>query len=266
MSNIQEAGKKILEEGNRVLVGYCEGTQGNIRPFFAANAEQAAQLVYDERCRYNLAAYLNKKEVISSGKPAVVANIPTLRGIMRLAVEKQLEEDAFSVLVGKDGQFEELHSFSDMENYLKNAVLQSLNEDDQKLYNQLCAMTPQERWDFWKSEFETCIKCYACRQTCPLCYCSQCTAEENQPQWLPVASHLLGNTEWHLMRAMHLAGRCVTCGQCGEACPMGIPVHLLTIHVAKTVEETYGIKPGLTMQETSAMSTYQPNDQENFIR
>jgi len=35
-------------------------------------------------------------------------------------------------------------------------------------------------------------------------------------KWIPVASHELGNLDYHLMRAMHLAGRCVNCGECAR--------------------------------------------------
>jgi len=31
--------------------------------------------------------------------------------------------------------------------------------------------TPQQRWEFWKEQFSRCIKCYACRNGCPPCFC-----------------------------------------------------------------------------------------------
>jgi len=98
-----------------------------------------------------------------------------------------------------------------------------------------------------------------------LCYCDQCTVELNQPQWISVASSSLGNLEWHLMRAMHLAGRCISCGQCAEACPMDIPLHLLTFKVSEDIKEIYGSVPGMNLKEKCAMSTFKPDDKENFI-
>jgi ferredoxin len=127
------------------------------------------------------------------------------------------------------------------------------------------AMDLTERWVFWQTEFSRCFKCYACRQACPLCYCDQCTVEMNQPQWIPVASTGQGNLEWHLMRAMHLAGRCISCGQCGAACPMDIPLHLLTFKVSQDIREVFGTVPGKNLKESCAMATFQPGDKENFI-
>ena len=124
----------------------------------------------------------------------------------------------------------------------------------------------QERFAFWESELERCIKCYACRAACPLCYCTRCTAECNQPQYISVPSHKLGNLEWHVMRAMHLAGRCISCGECSRACPMDIPVSALPMYLADVVQESFGVKAGLTAQMPSVLSTFKPDDKENFIR
>ena len=61
-------------------------------------------------------------------------------------------------------------------------------------------------------------------------------------------------------------GRCVTCGQCGEACPLGLPVHLLAFNLAETVQHEYGAVSGLSLDEASPMSVYKPEDTTNFIR
>jgi formate dehydrogenase (coenzyme F420) beta subunit len=128
------------------------------------------------------------------------------------------------------------------------------------------AMSMEERWAFWQHEFSKCFKCYACRSACPMCYCTKCTTDSNQPQWIPVASHQLGNMEWHLMRAMHLAGRCINCGECAKACPLDIPLNLLTYKMIDELNTNFGAVAGLKSDAVYALSTFKNEDKENFIK
>jgi ferredoxin len=99
-----------------------------------------------------------------------------------------------------------------------------------------------------------------------LCYCSRCTVECNQPQWIPVPAHDLGNLEWNVMRAMHLAGRCVDCGDCSRACPVGIPLHLLNRKLISEVFTHFNARSGTAAKAENAMSVFKPNDAEDFIK
>ncbi|MDP4278540.1 MAG: hypothetical protein Q8914_13015, partial [Bacteroidota bacterium] len=109
-------------------------------------------------------------------------------------------------------------------------------------------------------------KCYACRAVCPLCYCTSCTVECNQPQWIKLSSETEGNLEWHIMRAMHLAGRCINCGECGRNCPVGIPVHLLTIFMNQEIERDFGGKTGSSAKTGYALNTFNPEDKGDFFK
>jgi Formate hydrogenlyase subunit 6/NADH:ubiquinone oxidoreductase 23 kD subunit (chain I) len=267
ISKIKETAKKLLTSGDvQVVIGYGEGSNGRVRPLFVRSEAEVDRLVYDERCTQNIAMYVYKKESVALGKPALIANLQTLRGIIRLAAEKQVEEGSLiAVFVDdKNKKVSECRTFEEMEQAVAEAKPE-IKPEDKEMIARLEAMSPAERWEFWQKELEHCIKCYACRQACPLCYCTQCTVEANQPQWITVPSTGLGNLEWHVMRAMHLAGRCITCGQCGEACPVGIPIHLLPIKLAEEVKSIYGSVSGLNREEGCAMSTYRPDDKENFI-
>jgi ferredoxin len=266
MGSLNETAARLLQSGEaQVIIGYGEGSNGRIRPLFVSNEKATDKLLLDSRCTQNLALYLYKKETARLGKPAIVANIHTLRGIIRLAAEHQIKNgELIALTITADGNLKEFHQIEDIENYLSEANPQ-VKEEDKVLLDKLNAMTVAERWNFWQQELEHCIKCYACRQACPLCYCTQCTVEINQPQWIPVASSKLGNLEWHIMRAMHLSGRCIECGQCGEACPENIPIHLLPIRLAEEIRELYGTVTGMKSEESCEMSSFQPNDKENFI-
>jgi ferredoxin len=68
------------------------------------------------------------------------------------------------------------------------------------------------------------------------------------------------------MRAMHLAGRCVNCGECGRACPQEIPIHLLTFKASEEAQNQFGAVAGLSSTMPSTLSSWKPNDKENFIQ
>jgi Fe-S-cluster-containing hydrogenase component 2 len=68
--------------------------------------------------------------------------------------------------------------------------------------------------------------------------------------------------EWQINRVMHLAGRCSDCSSCGAACPVGIPIHLLTHKMAEDVKKNFGESDG----KGNVLSTFKPEDKENFIQ
>ncbi len=86
-------------------------------------------------------------------------------------------------------------------------------------------MPEQERFDRWMYEFQKCIKCYGCRNVCPMCFCRECSLENTD---LAGKGHLPPDIPiFHLVRAVHMAGRCIDCGLCEEACPAEIPLRML---------------------------------------
>jgi ferredoxin len=64
---------------------------------------------------------------------------------------------------------------------------------------------------------------------------------------------------------MHLAGRCVNCGDCARACPVDIPLNLFTKKLILEIENEFGEIAGSSANASSVLSTYKPNDHEDFI-
>lgn len=247
------------------FIGYGQGTADRIRAMFVRTPEQAGKLILDSKCTQNLAGYLLKHEVKHLGKLGILANVAALRSILQLASEFQIVDGEVFVLFTKpDGTFTEFTDFKSIEDYLETAGI-GITSDEQAMIERLEAMSVADRWVFWNKEFEKCIKCYACRAACPMCYCHRCTTDVNQPQWIPVASHERGNLDYHVMRAMHLAGRCVNCGECASACPMDIPLNLLTYQLIEPIKEGFGAVAGMKSDAVYALSTFKPDDKENFI-
>lgn len=86
-----------------------------------------------------------------------------------------------------------------------------------------------------------CIKCYGCRNICPVCFCKECTLEEET--FVPKGSGIPpANPDFLLTRAIHMVGYCVYCGLCEEACPADIPLTTLYKMVANIMNEQHGYK------------------------
>jgi len=262
---IQKAANLLETNSVQVVIGYGNGSANRTRAIFITQASDCEKLIFDSRCVQNLAVYLTKQEIKNLGKPAIVAPIPVLRSILQLASEKQITENDIVVLgVTPESTLVNFDSFAAIEAYLSTHRIE-IEEKYKKTIEMIRSMPVSERFAYWVKELEPCFKCYACRSACPLCYCTRCTVENNQPQWIPVASHLLGNLEWHIMRAMHLVGRCTDCEACYNACPMGIPIHLLTKSMLQDVSENFGTY-GPSLDRENALSSFNPDDKESFIR
>jgi ferredoxin len=266
MEVLKQVAKRLLEQGDvQVVVGYGKGTGPIRRPYFAREVAQVERLVLDEACTQNLAGYATRQEVKRLGKMALVALPSTQRAILQLMAERQLREGELTVLAVDGNEVKEIASASALEEHLA-LKLSELKAEDKALLEKLNAMDREERWAFWQKELARCMKCYACRNSCPMCYCDHCTMDCNRPQWVPVASHQVGNLEYHMVRTMHLAGRCVECGECGRACPVGIPVHLLTYCAEETIHAEFGQRAGHKAKLDYALSTFRADDKESFIR
>ena len=266
MDSLRTKAKELLSAKTAdVIIGYEEGSTGVVRPAFITDTENCNKLIFDERCIHNLAVYLTKTEVKQLGKPAIVATLPVMRSLMMLLSEKQITPE--NIVILGISEKNELLNFCDIEvlkAYINKCDLK-ISEEYKTLISDIQKLTPQEKFEYWTKELSRCVKCYACRQACPMCFCVRCAVDDNQPQWIPVKANTHGNMEWHILRAMHLAGRCVSCGECGRACPVAIPCHLLTMFLAEQVYDKFNVYAGTADNMKSVLSTYEPNDKESFI-
>ena len=96
----------------------------------------------------------------------------------------------------------------------------------------------------YMDEFDKCIKCYGCRESCPICYCENCCLESNNgPDWL--SKELPPSPLFHMERLIHMVESCTNCGQCEEVCPAEIPLAKIWHEINLKLQETYGFTRGM---------------------
>ncbi|NQT31756.1 MAG: 4Fe-4S binding protein [Deltaproteobacteria bacterium] len=126
--------------------------------------------------------------------------------------------------------------------------------------------TPGERWEFWQNEFSRCIRCYACRNACPACFCQRCFVEETEPQWVMPVPRWQDNLIFQVVRNIHVAGRCTDCGECERVCPVNIPLRSLTREMYDIVDELFQFKSGMDKEAQPLMTHYEQEEAEDLFR
>ncbi len=127
------------------------------------------------------------------------------------------------------------------------------------------ALSPAERRAALAAEFSKCIRCYACRNACPMCYCTECFVDCSTPAWIKKTPDVDDNIMFQAGRVFHSAGRCADCGACDRACPMGINLRGMTRKMVKEVKELFGYEAGVSLEEKPALATFKADDPQPFL-
>ncbi len=271
-SEIRETARRWLEEGRiDCFIGFRKRTDGSVTPIRITDLSDAENLYFGDGCMHNLMSFIDPG---SDERIGILLKGCDGRAMVQLVAEGELDRERISVLgivcpgMEEDDTpvekcalcsgntspvFDELIHPEGVEK-IEKAI------EDEEL-SSVSTLPRDERFDFFRKHFDRCIRCYACRDVCPLCYCRECVTEKSSPQWVEVSIKPSSNAYWNLIRAYHLAGRCVDCGECDRACPVGIPLRLLNRKLAGIVEESFGYVPGTNPETTPAMLDFREDEE-----
>jgi ferredoxin len=268
LSKIQKHAKALLDSQKvACVIGYTVGPRGTTRPVFIRTGEDVDKLAWNQHCTHNLMRYVTEQLALAKGKVAVVVKPCDSKAINVMLAENRFERDQVHVIgVGCSGVLQSAGGngsgtagFQErcLDCQLTEPVVYdeyfSLTEDHQSAGERsgsardvswLESASAEQRMDFWLRQFDRCIRCYACRQACPMCDCPTCLFERDDSLWIGSRAGTQEKRSFHLGRAYHLAGRCVGCNECERVCPMDIPISLLNQHLAAVMEAEFGHKAG----------------------
>ena len=247
---------------------------------FAYNAQDADRLIFVQTCRHNLVKYLlNRKDKTS----AIVVKPCDSRAINLLVNEHQLARDKV-VIIGVvcpgivktdwNQTGDKVREACQLCQQRTPVVYDVLIGEPKKAeppadaYPDVTAMEGkswQEKQAFWEKEFSRCIRCYACRQTCPGCYCGECFVDRLDPLWVGIRIAPPENEMWNTMRAFHLSGRCIGCNSCELVCPVNIPLSLLNRKLEKEVMRLFKYQPGMDPDTPQPLAAFQKDEKLGVV-
>jgi formate dehydrogenase subunit beta len=133
------------------------------------------------------------------------------------------------------------------------AAVESARLWQEKDFASLEKMSSDERFSYWFGQFSKCIKCYGCRDACPICYCKDCLLEADRGFIKP--GEVPPDVMFPMIRITHVMDSCVNCGQCQDTCTMELPLSRLIFLLSKKIDAIFKYEPGMDINKLPPLRT-----------
>ena len=276
IEEIRDLAKKAFrEEKIELFIGYEALSDNSLKPAVITDEDKINKLSWNQTALFNISALLRKYR---DKKVGIIANGCIGRSIVVLINEGQIKRENLTIIaipcqgmanLSSEEFFENClsckHPTPPVYDYITSSEPLKVEGDPLgDRVKKIEALSSSEKLTYFKEQMDKCIRCYACRQACPMCYCETCFVDVNSPKWLSKEISKEDNTVWNVTRVFHLAGRCVECGACQKACPEGLDLMYLIGKMNRDLRRLFGFEAGLKIGAKGSFETFNPNDPDFF--
>ena len=281
---LRKRAAELLESGEVVeVIGWGAGRFSNqTTPLFVVDPNKAQELVFNDYCVNTLGKPVMGEKHL--GKLAVCVRGCDSRAINRMIADSQVTREQL-YLLGIPCQ-----GMKDRQNNQLLAKCVTCTHKNPVIYDELLGdlveevpaqdmhdlrfakvqaveeLSREERQAHFDEVFNRCIRCYACREVCPVCTCRECFVDQQRAGWQGKQNNLEENKYYNLIRVFHIGDRCIECGECERVCPMELPLMELNRKWVWDLERLFDAgEEGLTDELDNALGRYKVEDIEEFM-
>ncbi|UCE44631.1 MAG: 4Fe-4S dicluster domain-containing protein [Methanobacteriota archaeon] len=247
------------ERGADYLLAIKEA-HGQAAPVLLRKGDDAGTMRFD--VPYQMTMILtNISRFIKEGRIAVVARRCDERAIAELVKRDLLNHDNLVVigLACSEEQIRECRCTDPCPSSADIGHCAAPAKEDQAA-SSIQSMPLPDRLDYWIDQFRKCNKCFGCTLNCPVCFCDDCLLEEKT---FTPEKGIPPGLAFHLIRAVHLADKCVECGECERSCPSDIPLLALRKMVNQDMKRMFNYTSGDPERRSPLLTTLEGDPMED---
>jgi len=250
---VRQKAKEILEkkEADGIL-GLKKGLWDVIHPHVFTSPAEIDALVIEPKWLLSKMARAILREKPQTWRLAVVVRGCDERAVVELIKRNQIDRDRLLTIgyaCDADRAKACLCSRPYPQKLDAGSAVEGTNPMDDERVKAYLEGDAGKRMEMWAAQLRRCIKCYGCRNSCPICVCVPCKLEEEI--WVERGVVPAEMVSFHHIRAFHLSDTCVACGACQEACPVGIPLMTLQLAMRAALKKDYNYEAGLDANRKS---------------